>query len=123
MRLFIPTIGQKLSLSSAWAFTLYNEYRNDVLRMAFGLDVPPHYTQTHDRHGYVSSTINLAPVILTFPAGTVLKIERIYLRRGKGDYDSITFSVQYTGVEKDPKLKKRFWVKLEDANTIICDLV
>jgi hypothetical protein len=50
----------------------------------------------------------------TLPAGTVLKVDRIYIRKGKGmsDYSSVTF---YATIGKK---KYRFWSKLADVNNI-----
>lgn len=54
------------------------------------------------------------------PRQTCLIIDRIYIRKGSPDYDSITFRIAEC---PDKKLvKARFWVKLRDANKIICSL-
>ncbi len=68
---------------------------------------------------------------ITLPAGTILKVDRIYIRKGKGEYSSITFfaeglgetiipaSGQVWGRQYDAKKKKlRFWAKLADVNTM-----
>ena len=69
----------------------------------------------------------------TFPAGTVLKVARIYIRGSWREYDSMTFTVQSVGRDtlefKKPdcgsfifdwnkKRKPRFWAKLADVNKI-----
>lgn len=51
----------------------------------------------------------------TLPEGTILTIDRIYIRKGKSDYDSISFYAQIPGIAK----KKRFWAKREDVNTMM----
>lgn len=97
MKLYIPAIGDQLQLTADWTFTLYNERRNWGFANVMML---PH---THElKH--------------TLPAGTVLKVDRIYIRSNHRDYDSITFRV--IGVKN-----ARFWVKLHDANTIEYDHV
>lgn len=53
-------------------------------------------------------------VFMTIPKDAVLKVDRIYIRKGKGDYSSITFYTQFPGEKK----KVRFWAKLEDCNKI-----
>ena len=69
---------------------------------------------------------------LTLPINTILKVDRIYIRQGAGDFDSITFVVEDCPIT-ELKSKKtgglykgkqlRFWAKLEDVNTIICDII
>lgn len=60
-----------------------------------------------------------APVTLL--KGTVLKIDRIYIRKGAEEYSSITF---YVWSKPGPvaanasKKKSRFWAKLADCNNI-----
>ena len=69
---------------------------------------------------------------ITLPAGTILSIDRIYIRKGASDYSSITFFAKNLGtiLVKDrwtkhrltkPKNKKalRFWAKLNDCNNIV----
>lgn len=54
---------------------------------------------------------------VTLPAGCELSIDRIYIRKGAGDWSSITFFLQshpYRGFKRKP----RFWVKLSDCNQI-----
>lgn len=54
------------------------------------------------------------------PAGCELSVDRIYIRKGLGDWSSITFYLQshpHTGFKRKP----RFWVKLSDCNQIEFD--
>lgn len=52
---------------------------------------------------------------ITIPSGTVLYVDRIYIRKGSEDFSSITFRV-----EKFPDKKNhRFWVKLHDSRSIV----
>ena len=57
---------------------------------------------------------------MVFPVGTILKVDRIYIRKGKGmsDYSSITFYALLPGEKK----KLRFFAHLNDINTIECEL-
>lgn len=66
-------------------------------------------------------------VPLTLPAGTVLTVDRIYIRKGQGDYSSLTFYIAETShptLTRDKTAKgfkkgrKRFWAKLHDVNAI-----
>jgi hypothetical protein len=47
----------------------------------------------------------------TFPAGTILLVKRIYIRRGSPEYDSVSFSAQ-----NGPAKGKTFWANLDDVN-------
>lgn len=68
---------------------------------------------------------------MKLPAGTVLVMDRIYIRKGKDDFDSITFLVESspmpglkgTGKRGFLSGKVRFWVRLEEANNIECESV
>jgi hypothetical protein len=67
---------------------------------------------------------NLNGVRFTLPKGTELKIDRIYVRKGKADYSSLTFNVVSTThpflVDKKGKKKKglRFWSTLDDVHSM-----
>ena len=63
---------------------------------------------------------SMYPTEVWLPRKTCLTIDRIYIRKGSGDYDSITFRIISC---PDKKMNKaRFWVKLRDANKISCSL-
>jgi hypothetical protein len=124
MRLFIPTLGTLLELTSDWTFTLHHEPRNITLFEHLSLTFDSCYWQK-----------KLDDPVVTIPKGTLLKIDRIFIRNGMSDYDSVTFSAPDIKVasagywaQRDPKAKKtkravRFWAKLEDANKIEADIV
>ncbi len=71
---------------------------------------------------------------ITLPVGTCLAIDRIYIKKGIPDFDSITFYIEscplailHPGKGKKSggfggKGRARFWVKLKDANRIVCSL-
>lgn len=44
----------------------------------------------------------------TIPAGSILTVDRIYIRKGQGSFNSLSFRYN----------KKRFWVNLSDVNNI-----
>jgi len=57
-----------------------------------------------------------------------LAVDRIYIRRGKSEFDSVTFVVKSwpavvvkRGVEVvvQKKVGKRFWAKLRDVNEVV----
>lgn len=113
MKLFIPTIGNILKLTDDWEFDVFNEYRNEKLIDRF-FRVP-------ETGRYARGRVNVLGAIV-FPEGTVLRVERIYIRGTNRDYDSITFRVK--SFPDDPKPKGlRFWVKLHDANQMECEVV
>ncbi len=59
---------------------------------------------------------------VTIPAGSVLAVDRIFIRKGMDDWSSLTFYLkELPGVSF--KKKPRFWAKLSDCNNIMFDLV
>lgn len=61
-------------------------------------------------------------VSFSLPAGSLLSIDRIYIRKGVSDYSSITFYLKETTwkplAAKKKKGATRFWAKLHDVNLI-----
>jgi cytochrome c1 len=64
---------------------------------------------------------------ITLPAGTILQVDRIYIRKGASNYSSVTFyckSLPSVSIndrfnpKKKPNKAVRFWVKLDDCNKI-----
>jgi len=117
MKLFIPEIGTTLQLAAPWTFSLHCESRNSSLFPLVG------FTDEDLRLIY---TVN-PPKSLTLPAGTVLTVDRIYIRKGLGEFSSLSFNL--VSWPKDAPLpensrsaikgkKPRFWAKLEDCNNI-----
>lgn len=131
MKLYIPEISNELRLLTDWTFDLYNEDRNSTL-MEFVKD-PRKISWSMDRdYGAIPCTI---------PAGSILKVDRIYIRKGKDEYSSITFywkgmrtnskmverfytayygshHTKSTEMVKKPARAVRFWAKLDDVNKI-----
>lgn len=71
-------------------------------------------------------------ITITLPAGTILAVDRIYIRKGAADFSSITFYAKELGEvimpgssPSRPKRVKaqRFWAKLEDCNNIEFNLI
>lgn len=105
MRMFIPTIGTEFKLSEDWVFDLYHEYRNEKLLEHFKLlDSSGGYGRFNSRE--------LTEV--TLPKDTIIKVDRIYVKKGNGAFDSVTVYALIPG----EKRKCRFWVKLNDFNQI-----
>lgn len=114
MRLMVPTIGTVLTLTEDWTFTLHEEYRNYKFSKAFRLG----FDEWGDYNSPKSAQI-------TLPAGTKLKVARIYIRNGGADmkeFDSLTFNcnshLSAAQARKQGAVKGRFWAKLIDVNSM-----
>lgn len=109
----IPTINTRLTLTRAWTFMLHKESRNDHFAARIG-------AAKKDGRWYHEWTAEEVPV--TLPIGTVLVVDRIYIRKGKSrsEYDSITFRLK-KGECPDKTIYGRFWAKLGDVNRIVCE--
>ena len=76
-------------------------------------------------------TTGTPTIRITIPKGSVLKIDRIYIRKGAKDFSSVTFywknvpSVKtkqpFWSSMKHRKSAVRFWTKLADVNNITCE--
>lgn len=108
MKLYIPALGDRIKLTADWTFLLFPEYRNEALYSYLGIEYP--------------NTPGAKPVQVTLQAGTELSINRIHIRHGNREFDSITFSVIGAPPQKRQSnvnlTRVRFWAKLADVNTI-----
>lgn len=102
MKFYVPDIGEQIKLDKDWIFTLYQESRNSALIDIISPGTPYYKWQATD---------------VTLNKGSILKVDRIYIRKGKQEYSSITFVLTQTTQFKTKK-KPRFWAKLEDVNKI-----
>jgi hypothetical protein len=119
MKLYIPENGDEIRLLADWTFDLYNEDRNSSLMEKIG-----------DTRKVTWGGGNYGTIPCTIPAGAVLKIDRVYIRKGNKEYSSITFLWKgealpsrmetYLNGEtyKVPRIPIRFWAKLSDVNNI-----
>jgi hypothetical protein len=131
MKLYIPEIGDSIKLIEPWTFSLYNESRNESLMEFVG-----------DFRGRMNRYDNSCPETIPciIPAGEILKVDRIYIRKGIKDYSSITFLWKGKSTEprietygpgyglsgkqyKIPRKPVRFWAKLSDVNNIEFEMV
>lgn len=114
-------------------YVYLNEFENkhqeriDVV-VPRGYNYPPY---TYQRMGYknpeheeydlkirtVISNHNRPFIPVTLPAGTVLKVDRIYIRKGMKDFSSLTFTAKLANMKK----AARFWVKLRDVNRMVIE--
>ena len=136
----MPTVGQQVKLQQEWVFPLHREYRNRTLLHLFlepdqftDYGYPKLYENDHLR-GRHDRGEPLPPVQVTLPRYTVLQIDRIFLRKSKEDFDSITFVIidcpngnmkawRKGATAKFPTGIVRFWAKLSDINGLEIELV
>lgn len=110
--LHIPSIGETITLAAPWTFKVHEEPRNISLIK----QVDPSYTG----RGYGTSGV-YGPErcnkswVATLPEGLELKVDRIYIRNGRSDFNSVTFRCSLNGKSV------RFWAKLNDVNRIIME--
>lgn len=113
--MFIPTIGTRLTVNQPWTFDLYPEYRNHNLRHAVGIinDGASKWVRSNDQK----------EESVTLPTGTVLVVDRVYVRKGMSNFDSVTFNIPkkdnpelFANFPNKPSGQVRFWVKLADLD-------
>jgi hypothetical protein len=110
MKFYIPEIGDEIKLTKDWEFKVTREFRNKELEEKYlpekSKKLDP-IGSRHDNYGEIIGNVIL-------PKGTVLSIDRIYIRKGASDYSSVTFIIRSEGKGK----KIRFFAKLQDCNNI-----
>lgn len=107
--MYVPAIGDTIVLTEDWKFTLTDEYRNTSLHdLLFGV-LPADPNQYYRRCSYDTKEV-------TLPKNTVLTIDRVYIKKGQSDYNSLTFIIKKAPFYKKGKI--RFWAKLKDVNNI-----
>lgn len=159
-KLFIPPLGTILRLEEDWHFQLHEEGRNSNLIDSAKI-TPPYRDQVcpSDRWRNMSLADRSAAIDLTdwkytphedyesnheysfwsgdwehpfvFRAETELTVDRIYIRQGGAQFNSITFRSRcWMSQLGDPmfgaprKLKTiRFWAKLDDVNNMVAKIV
>lgn len=126
MKLYIPEVGAEITLTADWVFNLHFDNGNNSL-----LEYKNIISTGDDAY----SRRNDLPVPCMIPAGETLKVERIYIRKGKKEFSSLTFSWKNKSLPRRlhpkpmwggeayiiPKTPVRFWAKLADVNTIEFD--
>lgn len=114
-KLFVPPLGTRLLLTEDWSFQLYNERRNATLMAMLG----------------DTRKISYSPesIPASLPAGTVLIIDRYYIKQGLGSFDSVSFRIEnakatatiYSFAGANTR-QVRFWAKLDEVNRLMVDL-
>ena len=138
MQLYIPQLSDKLKLTNPWTFTLHWEARNRTLVEAC---LMPYLTKNKgpaknsdlwymEGLTYKGTSIKTTNEEITLPAGSILSVDRIYIRQGVKDFNSVTFRLIKSSASTiiisdgsvlaiNPKVRSiRFWAKLADANRI-----
>ena len=154
-KFYVPEIGDEIILEKDWTFELHSERRNDTMGEFFGYKSAcfGSWIKFSDYHVYADfvnrmenesvsdylirrdkwheelAKFSVKSITITIPKGCLLKIDRIYIRKGCKDYSSITFNVKKMGEAlvkqsrwNDKIINKksfRFWAKLSDCNNII----
>lgn len=125
-QIHFPRLGDRILLDHDWTFPLHLENRNLSLFKAVGLlwNVRPGLPKYSREYIYVSPELPAVhrysfgggiSVPVTLPAGTLLRIDRLYFRQGVRAYDSITFRI-HGSPERRLLNDIRFWAKADDAN-------
>jgi hypothetical protein len=123
VRVMIPEIGTVLILAEDWTFTIINEQRNGGLAKMLGREKEGDYyfpfgsrdrneaEYTHQWYG--RQRVPNDPGNYTWPVGTSLEVDRIYVRKGNEEFSSVTFKTRVKGKVV------RFFAKLDDVNNIV----
>jgi hypothetical protein len=129
--LCIPSLGDTFTLAEDWTFSAVNDHRNvTVIRWAQGTPSPLSGPQDWFPLGYPygknsyaeTQAIKNRTISVLLPKGTILKIDRIYIRKGAKEFDSVTFFSPNTKVKinKNDSYSEnkslRFFASLSDVN-------
>ena len=119
MNIWIPRPGDALRLLKPWTAEILLERRNArALMKMLSLNSE---LEAYEVCGKKKDQLTT----FEFNAGDVLVVDRIYVRQGKPDFDSITLIVKSFNPRPfhHPQITgARFWVKLRDANKIDAEL-
>lgn len=114
----IPRVGTEVMLAKDWTFMLHDERRNDSLMKH--LSIPKGTRKLirvadDSKYGWRWGYEHNDPSKCRLPAGTVLTVDRVYVRQdagwGSDAFNSLTFKMKFPGAKKIT----RFWATLEDV--------
>lgn len=137
-KMYIPELGDRIELAEDWSFKLQYEYRTSLLWKAMALpynsalEYWPRDKAQADiadlQHRGIEISVNSGlwetfSIKVMLPKRTILKVDRIYIRKGNEQYSSVSFyiektSLQFVPTKPNPKMH-RFWAKLADVNTMV----
>lgn len=120
----IPEIGTDVKLIEDWKFDLYNENRNKSFITRKKLTLP--------KDSFSNGIRIKSSCKIILPKGTVLRVDRIFIRKDMSDYSSMSFFIidcpDTDLMPTIPITRKitnfdvgkvvRFWAKLDDCNRI-----
>lgn len=108
-QLYIPTLKTELVLAEDWVFMLHRESRNTPL-----IDkIAPEKKDLLYSEKWADF-----PKTVKLWQGTVLIVDRIYIKQNLPQYDSITFRIKESPQQY---AKARFWAKLDDVNRMVIE--
>lgn len=126
MKLYVPRVSDQIKLLKDWRFKNQQEYRNESF-----IDAYWKYEEAQPLDDYdIFSDLAVGrsklkageKTDIVVPRGTVLSFDRVYIRKGASSgWDSVTFRIKECPIKEF--IKKRFWVKVDDANKIEYELV
>lgn len=126
MKMYIPRLKDVVKLTRPWSFILHCEYRN---KSVWELNGIPYVYWERDltsaeikKHNVIvtphTNVYDKYSVVMELPVGTQLSIDRIYIRKGGEEFDSVTFNIVKGTMPNFKSGKARFWAKLDDVNTM-----
>ena len=122
-QLHIPSLGDVLTLAEDWTFTIVNDRRNEsIIVWAGETSATNAWYPLGGLPNQPYHPLNRT-IIVTLPKGTVLKIDRIYIRKGAKKFDSVTFNVPDMKVITHLRAKRamRFFASLSDVNNMMVE--
>jgi len=121
MKMYIPSIGDQIRLLADWNFNLQNESRNSTLWEIVTGEVMKDEWHWVDFNDSSKGRVGQIIIPVTIPAGEVLKIDRIYIRKGADEFDSITFF--WKGRSTTSRTKERVAQALEMPTYTLSDIL
>lgn len=102
-----------------WGKLKYQEYR-DAQNKAIAENAGyQQYQKDSAEYREKAKKLGVDVIDVTLKKGTILAIDRIYIRKGASDYSSISFYIKNLPSIKGVKAKRpRFWAKLDECNNI-----
>lgn len=143
MKLYIPRLGDTLVLKKDWTFSVLNEYRNVSLLAYMDIRSPSGSTYVDEKRDlyrfYREHYPNTHRWSCTLGRGVKLRVDRIYIRKGAREFDSVSFLLHNASVAgydvevtnwaidgktrrptistyREPKRQVRFFAPLDDVN-------
>jgi len=106
----VPDIGDCIKLSKDWIFYMQKEYRNklDLDQFGTGKKMEKDSIQFYKDHDSFNEVL--------IPKNSILKVDRIYIRKGAVGFSSITFILSNISGKKIKS--QRFWAPLRECNKI-----